>query len=143
MKILITSDIHGNTDALNKIKETYDIHLDAGDSVIPEHILSIQNIISVRGNCDYYSTLPKERVLTYDDAVFLIIHGHQLDVKYGLKRLIDYAKQKKVTHVIYGHTHIQHIKTIDGITLINPGAVMNKPIEYAIYEDGKVELRKV
>lgn len=143
MKILITSDIHGNTDALNKIKESYDIHIDAGDSVIPEHILSIQGIISIRGNCDYYSNLPTERLLNYDGNTFLIIHGHQKDVKYGLSRLIEYAKQKKANYCIYGHTHMQSLKKIDGITFINPGAVMNKPIEYAIYEDGNITLRKL
>lgn len=143
MKILITSDIHGNTNALNKIKESYDIHIDAGDSVIPEHILSIQDIISVRGNCDYYSTLPTERLLTYDDKTFLVIHGHQLDVKYGMSKLIEYAKQKQVNYCIYGHTHMQQLTTIDDIVFINPGAVMNKPIEYAIYDNGHIELRKV
>lgn len=143
MKLLITSDIHGNTNALNKIKEAYDYHIDAGDSVIPEHILSIQNITSVRGNCDYYSNLPTERILTFDGSTFLVIHGHQLDVKYGLSRLVDYAKQKQVNYCIYGHTHMQQLTVIDGITFINPGAVMNKPIEYAIYDQGVIELRKV
>ena len=29
MKILITADMHGNLELLDKIKEFYDIHLDA------------------------------------------------------------------------------------------------------------------
>ncbi len=142
MKILITADIHGNLKLLDKIKETYDIHIDAGDIVIPEHILDVKGIISVRGNCDYYSNLPMERILTYDDKTFLVLHGHNFDVKYGLERLINYAKLKRVDYCIYGHTHIQSAFTKDNITFINPGTLINKPLEYAIYEDGKITLKK-
>lgn len=142
MKILITADMHGNLELLDKIKESYDIHIDAGDTLIPEHVLDIKRIISVKGNSDYYSNLPMERLLTYDDKTFLVLHGHNFDVKYGLERLINYAKLKKVDYCIYGHTHIQSIFTKDDITFINPGSIINKPLEYAIYEDGEITLKK-
>ena len=53
MKILITSDIHGNYEALMAVKNKHqdcEYHLDAGDSKIPEHTLNNDNIISVAGN---------------------------------------------------------------------------------------------
>lgn len=142
MKILITSDIHGQIDKIDKIKESYILHLDAGDSMLKESLLHKESIYSVRGNCDT-SLFPLERIYELESHKILIVHGHQFGVKQGLHRLIDYAKKKEITLCIYGHTHIQKIDEIEGILFVNPGAIMNKGLEYALYENGKIHLKKV
>lgn len=143
MKILLTSDIHGNYELVKAIKAKHkdcNYHLDAGDSRIPEHTLDIDNIISVRGNSDIHSNLPLMRILELDGKRFLLIHGHIQSVKYKTQELEALAKIEKADYCIYGHTHIQDIRIKDGITYINPGAIMSRPSEYAIYEDGKIVL---
>ena len=50
--------------------------------------------------------------------------------------------------VFVGHTHDQFMRTIDQATLINPGSVGlpkdgDPRAEYAIFDDGRVELRRV
>ena len=115
-------------------------HLDAGDSKIPEHTLNNDNIISVKGNSDIHSNLPLTRLLELDGKKFLLVHGDLQGVKYSTEKLEFLAKEANVNYCIYGHTHIQSISIKDKITFINPGAIMSKPLEYAIYEDGKIKL---
>lgn len=143
MKILITSDIHGNYEALMAVKNKHqdcEYHLDAGDSKIPEHTLNNDNIISVKGNSDIHSNLSLTRLLELDGKKFLLVHGDLQGVKYSTEKLEFLAKEANVDYCIYGHTHIQSISIKDKITYINPGAIMSKPLEYAIYEDGKIKL---
>lgn len=142
MKILITADIHNGLNTLKNIKahHTFDYHLDAGDSLLPLHVLDSEGIISVRGNSDLFSKLPLERLLEIDGMKILLIHGHKQGVKYSLDTLIKLAKEKHVDICIYGHTHIQSMVTTDGIIYLNPGALSNKTQNYAIYENGKITL---
>lgn len=142
MKILITTDIHNRLKTLKEIKahQTFDYHLDAGDSLLPLHILDSEGIISVKGNSDFFSKLPLERLLEIDGMRIFLIHGHKEGVKYSLDTLIKLAKEKNVDICIYGHTHIQHMVTLDGIIYLNPGALSNKTQNYAIYENGQITL---
>lgn len=141
MKILITSDIHRNMTALNKIlNEHQDLnyHLDAGDSNLSLEFLESKGIISVKGNTDFFAKLPNEKIVNIDDKKMLIIHGHTLKVKKDLNLLYSYAKGLKVDMCIYGHTHIQKLEEKAGIIFLNPGALVD--YKYAIYENGKIKL---
>ncbi|MDO8132003.1 MAG: metallophosphoesterase family protein, partial [Candidatus Brocadiales bacterium] len=50
--------------------------------------------------------------------------------------------------VFIGHTHLPMIREVDGIKIINPGSV-GQPrdgipmVSYAVWEDGKVEIKRV
>lgn len=141
MKILITSDIHKDLKSLNHILEkekNIKTHLDAGDSNLNNNILDEKNILSVKGNTDFFSKLPIQRLLTLDNKKILVIHGHTLRVKFHLHNLVDYAKTLKVDICIFGHTHKQFLKEAEGIIFLNPGAVLDG--HYAVYEDGKIKL---
>lgn len=141
MKILITSDIHGNESNLNKIiskNQDSDFHLDAGDSNLSTSLLDNLNILSVKGNTDFFHKLPKERILEIDNKKILLIHGHTLRIKWNFNNLHYYAQQLNVDICIYGHTHRQLLEEVNGITYLNPGSVLDN--KYAVYKDGKISL---
>lgn len=141
MKILITSDIHGNERNLNKIISKHqdsDFHLDAGDSNLSTSLLDNLNILSVKGNTDFFHKLPKERILEIDNKKILLIHGHTLRIKWNFNNLHYYAQQLNVDICIYGHTHRQLLEEVNGITYLNPGSVLDN--KYAVYKDGKISL---
>lgn len=141
MRILITSDIHRNINALTKVLKKHndvEYHLDAGDSNLSYEFLTDKNILSVKGNTDFFINLPINRILNIDNKTILLIHGHTLKVKKNLNLILAYAKSLKVDICIYGHTHIQSIKEIGGITFLNPGALTDG--KYAVYNKGEISL---
>ncbi len=143
MKILITSDTHRREEKLNEIMEKHhdcEYHLDAGDSQLSTTYLDNHQIISVKGNTDFFIDLPHQRIIDIGDLKILLIHGHRHWVKFGLKQLEAYARSLNVNLCIYGHTHTQQLTELEGLTLINPGAV--KDGFYAIYNNGKIKLYK-
>lgn len=125
MRILITSDIHGNLDKLIELrkKESYDIHLDAGDSNMEDIALSSLQIVSVKGNTDYYSSLPYKRLINSPFGLILLTHGHIERVKIGLDWLYQSAKSNQANIVVFGHTHQQMVKKDGDILFINPGSL--------------------
>jgi len=90
MKVLITSDIHGDLDKLIRLREieTFDLHLDAGDSNLHVDNLKRMQIISVKGNTDFFSQLPPIRVVENYLGKIIIVHGHTQNVKYGENNLL-------------------------------------------------------
>ena len=65
MRILLVSDSHGNSEALDKLLKKYpkmDLYLDAGDSESEQ--AGICPFLSVEGNCDYFPFDKKYRVYT-------------------------------------------------------------------------------
>lgn len=141
MKILITSDIHRDLKGLNrvlqKVKE-YDYHLDAGDSNLTVEYLNKKNILSVKGNTDFFIKLPIHRIVNINNKKILIVHGHTLNVKLYLNNLYSYAKRLNVDICIYGHTHKQLLEEKDGITFLNPGSVLDG--RYVVIEDEEIKL---
>ena len=55
----------------------------------------------------------------------LLTHGHLYDVRTTFERLVHLALELGCDYVLYGHTHIQRIDVVDGITLINPGSLLD------------------
>lgn len=141
MKILITSDIHGNKQSLEKIINKHqdcDYHLDAGDANLAVSKLKALNILSVKGNTDFFHKLPKERILEIDNKRILLVHGHTFRIKWHFNNLYYYAQSLNVDICIYGHTHRQLLEEVEGIIYLNPGSVLDN--KYAIYKDGKITL---
>ncbi len=52
-----------------------------------------------------------------------ITHGHLYLVDVNLDKLIARTKEMECDMVLFGHTHQPVYKTIDGITVVNPGSV--------------------
>lgn len=88
-----------------------------GEILIP-HIL-------VRGNCDFYTDIDESACVTIDNVRALITHGHRQSAKQGFGGLVAAAKRNDCSLVLFGHTHVFCDKTIDGVRLINPGALLD------------------
>lgn len=122
MKIIVTSDIHGNREIINKLLYEFDadMYLDCGDSELSDY--DLKNFYSVRGNCDY-SFFPRYKVVNVnEDLNIFMTHGHL----YSINEMIELAKQNNCKVILHGHTHIKKHDIIDGIHILNPGSI-NKP----------------
>lgn len=144
MKILVTSDIHGDKATLGFLrkKELYDLHLDSGDSNLSSQELAMMQIVSVKGNTDFFSGLPSIRVIENELGKILIVHGHIQGVKSGLNRLYQFGQDQKANYVIYGHTHHQKLEEVNGIYYLNPGS-LRYSLQYAIITKDKIELKEI
>ena len=131
MKILLVSDSHGNSEALDKLLEIYpnmDAYLHAGDLEADEQ--SIHPFDCVKGNCDHFSRLPERRIIHTPYGALLMQHLPYLPT--------DIVKKYNIKIFCYGHTHRRKFELIDGIYWINPGAISyprdGNDLSYAIVE---------
>jgi putative phosphoesterase len=127
MKFLIISDSHGNYPSVFKSLElagTVDhiIHLGDGieDAKIIEDVLS-RKVIKVSGNCDGITTEPDEIVIKINNQKIMITHGDKYLVKNGLSLLFQKAVYEDIDVILYGHTHLAAVETINNILFVNPG----------------------
>ncbi|MCL2175646.1 MAG: YfcE family phosphodiesterase [Treponema sp.] len=136
-KLLVISDSHGSMKALRAVfnwaKERtppYDTICAAaflGDGIDDIHPALNEtgflcNWAMVRGNNDYFSHEPDTALFDFSDYKFFICHGHRHNNS-GTQALITIAHANNANVVLTGHTHVPHLKKIDGIYLINPGSV--------------------
>lgn len=163
MKIMVASDIHGSAYYCQKMTEAYknsgaqkllllgDIlyhgpRNDLPKEYAPKKVIEMLNNISdeilcVRGNCDsevdqmvLKFNIMAEYAIIYDgERMIFATHGHKFN-KDNLPSL------KKGDILLHGHTHIPVNKSIDGITVMNPGSVSipkeNSWHGYMIIENG-------
>lgn len=114
MKICLISDSHGDIELVNEIaRNNYDCDrfFDCGDSESVEEKNS--PFVSVKGNCDYFTNLDKEKIISIFNKNILISH---------YKQSVEYLKNKNISIHFYGHTHIQEVHEESGIIFINPGS---------------------
>lgn len=129
MKILLTSDTHGNLrNIINVINSIEDIdriiHLGDYERDVEElQELYKYPIDYVQGNCDFISYAPELKVLDFYGVRILLTHGHLYDVKWEYDSILEIGKKNKANIVLFGHTHVSLVKNIDNITLINPGSI--------------------
>jgi len=98
------------------------------------------NFVAVAGNCDYYTTIPNERILTIGNSVkrqVLLLHGHKLNVKSDYGRLIYYAQEKGVDACLFGHTHTPFVHVHEPVFLVDGE---EKPRRQLIMNPGSVSL---
>ena len=144
MIILVTSDIHGDIDSLEILRKTehFDIHIDAGDSNLSLPELKNRQIISVKGNTDFFTNLPLIRILENEVGKIMVVHGHHHGVKSGLNILYLAGLEQRANLVVYGHTHIQRYEVIDGLNYLNPGSLKFSK-QYAIIDNNEVILKEL
>ena len=138
--ILIISDYHKEEEkVLSLIKTTNpDTVLCLGDGESKDEFYIENNIISVKGNCDY-ANLPLVKVFDCDGKRFVMVHGHLHSVYFDIYKLYLLALEQNADYVLYGHTHIQDIEEYEGITFVNPGAL--KDGKYIIYDNKEFILK--
>ncbi|NLP33720.1 MAG: metallophosphoesterase [Clostridiales bacterium] len=129
MKILIVSDTHGREqylfETLQKV-QPIDLMLHLGDfEGGEEDIRAIANcpVEFVSGNNDFFTRVPKEKILSLGKYSIMMTHGHLYSVNYSTSVILEKAKRSGVDIVMYGHTHSPVIKFVDGIWVINPGSI--------------------
>ena len=123
------SDTHGRIKNFEKIRlkqpgaELF-IHLGDGlaevDTMRANHPGSA--FTAVRGNCDFSSSEPYEKLLVLEDKRIFLTHGHRYSVKSGLDRLMEAALLNRADVVLFGHTHQPYIKYQSGMHILNPGS---------------------
>lgn len=151
MKIAVISDTHRSSYETNKILhiiEEVDMIIHLGDNVEDAETLAGYfkgRIISVRGNCDFGSFAPSERLEVVEGKKIFITHGHRYDVKYGLSNLKYKAEEVGADIVLFGHTHESLVEYEKGIWFINPGSASmprdsSKSIAILEIENSKVDI---
>lgn len=129
MKVLIMSDTHGvhkNLDRVLELERPYEQILHMGDIEGDEdYIEAVAGcpVAAVRGNNDYFSQLPQERIAEIAGKRILMTHGHYYYVAAGVELLIKEAFGRGADMVMFGHTHYPMIRREGGLTVINPGSL--------------------
>ena len=143
-RIIVLSDSHGKTNSFDLVCK---LHPEAerivflGDGAGDYEFIQSRHpewaMIGVQGNCDRYTNLPEEQELVIGCWRILLVHGHRHCVKTTERYLIKTAKERNCNAVLYGHTHLAACAKVDGIWLLNPGAVMDyRDPQYAVLDLG-------
>ncbi len=129
MRILVISDSHKKGATVDRIirsnpdaKHIFFLGDHTGDieDLTYEYTDRIFHI--VRGNCDGFCDYPLYDIVKLEGISILYAHGHTFDVKYGINRLKEFAKNCECNIALYGHTHKSDISYRDGIYIVNPGS---------------------
>ncbi|MBU3145408.1 metallophosphoesterase [Clostridium sp. CF012] len=128
MRIGVISDTHRNASCIEQLAgkiKALDMMIHLGDNV--DDILIIEKyfkgrIINVKGNCDFSTSTPYDRVEDICGKRIFLTHGHRYNVKEGLLKLRYKAIETGADIVLYGHTHIAKIDFEEGVWYINPGS---------------------
>lgn len=128
IRILLTSDTHGNPRPLIKAKDEIkhidgifhmgDFGPDAGDLGLAFNA----PVYAVRGNCDnryILKDMPDERIVSFGGFRFLLTHGHR---EQSIYKFLLKAEEKNCQAVFFGHTHCQFMTSENGILIANPGS---------------------
>lgn len=139
MRILVLSDSHRDEFSLklaikNQPSADVVVFLGDGEGDFDEckNLIRTPRIYAVRGNNDWYSTLPASQIIEVNGVRVYITHGHGESVKYGSQMLHDTVKEHDCVLGLYGHTHVPKYEYKDGIHLFCPGAIYHE--EYGVVD---------
>ena len=130
-RLRVVSDIHHDTLRLERlvpIINTSGYFVCCGDGV--NDFLRVRGeltvpTVCVRGNNDFYTDIGDEAVITIGETRALVVHGHRHGAKRGVDLLVAAAKSRECGLVFFGHSHCYCDRVVDGVHLINPGALCN------------------
>jgi uncharacterized protein len=132
VKMLVVSDSHGNTAALQGIIDTekpFDIMVHCGDGVLDLSRVKIPasaNVIGVQGNVDQFHGADRSAIEFFEAGSFRVMatHGNIHRVNESFSGLIEAARASGCNIVLFGHTHVKHISG-ESPVLFNPGPASN------------------
>ena len=126
MRIGVFSDSHGDIstakrffDSLSPLDCLFHLGDHAADGEKLGKLFSCP-VYAVRGNCDYRSGEPLERVVDLEGKRFLLLHGHQY---YYADALFYRGEEVHADMVLYGHTHMPDLCADGPMLLLNPGSL--------------------
>ena len=132
MKVLVFSDSHG---ALSLAEEMLRRESDCslvfflGDGMDEAEKMrdkyKDKKFILVKGNNDWYSHADTEAYKYIEGLTVMSCHGHKLDVRFSLRKLLEAAESVRANIALYGHTHKSGMYNdpVTGVCAINPGAL--------------------
>ncbi len=129
MKILVVSDTHRVNDNYFRVvdkEKPFDLVIHCGDAEGGEYALMSYagtDFEVVSGNNDFFTSLPKERVLDLQGNKVLITHGHYYSVSAGYERLAEEAAARGCKMAFFGHTHLPYQGKLQDVLLLNPGSL--------------------
>lgn len=129
MRILIVSDSHGRNNHLSTVLDRVgeiDMFLHLGDLEGSEDFIETFvdcRIEMISGNNDYFTEIPREKIIKIGKYTVFMTHGHLYSVYYGTDKLKDAARARNADIVLYGHTHIPSVDQSDDIIAVNPGSI--------------------
>lgn len=125
-KIAVVSDSHGAVEKiraflprLGQVDALYHLGDHAEDAIDLARILNC-GYVSVRGNCDPFSSSPLEYTVEWHGKRILLLHGHTVS---GRQHLFYAAKQANADAVLFGHSHVPSIETFEDVLMLNPGSL--------------------
>lgn len=153
MKLLIFTDSHGRLQPMLDIvsREAPDAVFHLGDMVRDGDALAAAcpdpAFYQVAGNCDlfYNGGAPLEQVARLAGKTVFYLHGHTRSVKTGIGAAVAQASALGADVLLYGHTHIPFCETVDGVLVLNPGAMQNGRWAILSWTEGgeiRAELRR-
>lgn len=128
-KVLVISDTHGRTKNLDKILPLVQpldqlLHLgDVGNDEIYIETVAECPCCFVAGNNDFYSDLPRERVIKLHGVSIFMAHGHCHYVNARKDFIASAAVQRGAKVALFGHTHVPFCEEINGVLVANPGSL--------------------
>ena len=126
MKTIVAfSDLHYSAipDRLKSVALESDYVFFLGDGCMRlGDLLFHEGLVAVKGNCDDCN-FKREEIVEIEGVKILATHGDLYGVKRDLLPITLRAKELGCSLVCYGHTHYATAEDIDGLTLINPGAI--------------------
>lgn len=126
MRIGVFSDTHGDISNARRFYESLaplDCIFHLGDCVPDGQKLAKLfscPVFAVRGNCDFRTEEPLERVVDLGGKRFLLTHGHQY---YFQHALLYRGEEVHADMVLYGHTHMPDLSADGARLLLNPGSL--------------------
>ena len=125
-RIAIVSDSHGSFEnirgfaaRLGQPDALWHLGDHAEDAAALAQILNC-GFVCVRGNCDPFSDAPLTQTIDWHGKRFLLLHGHTVS---GRLPLLYAAKEARADAVLFGHSHVPSIETVEGVLLLNPGSL--------------------
>lgn len=129
MKILVFSDSHHQLHEMRKAVETEtpDMVIHLGDLLCDAKALAERYpdlpLKSVPGNCDGWMNTPGTIFLEAAGRRILMGHGHLWQVKQGYEKAVSAARAADADILLFGHTHVPFCCLMEGIWVLNPGAI--------------------
>jgi len=132
-KLLVLSDTHGSVAAIaavlgwaKDISPAAAVFLGDGLDDVEEAIAATGFSCRwhrVRGNNDF--GFPDAEAATFDLAGhrFFACHGHRHNLYGGMDSLAAAARNLRADAALFGHTHVPHVGSADGVFLLNPGSL--------------------
>lgn len=141
MRILVTSDTHGDAASLRRAilaqpKAELVIHLGDGANDVANLRPSFpeRTFLQVRGNCDWGCALPAAGEYEAAGVKIFYTHGDAYGVKSGDYTILSEARSRKADILLFGHTHQAREDYEDGLYIMNPGRLSGWEPSYGIID---------